>query len=71
MNPAMVTQMLGGMTEKLDEALVFEKQDRGLKISVKFPPDTPPLIETITQAAGFLAMMSQQSGGGSPFGAPN
>lgn len=69
MDPAMATQMLGGAMEKLDEALVFEQQDAALKISVKFPPETPPLIETITQAAGFFAMMSQQSGSGAPFGA--
>ena len=70
MNPAMATQMLGGMVEKMDEVLLFEQQEGSLKISVKFPSDAPPLIETLAQAAGFFAMMSQQSGGGGPFGAP-
>lgn len=70
MDPAMAAQMLGGAVEKMDEALVFEQQEASLKISIKFPPETPPLIETITQAAGFFAMMNQQSGPENSFGTP-
>jgi SLA1 Homology Domain 1 (SHD1) protein len=70
MNPAKAAEMLGGAMEKMDEVLLFEQQGASLKISVKFPPETPPLIQTITQAAGFFAMMNQQSGSEAPFGAP-
>ena len=70
MDPAMAAKMLGGMAEKMDELLVFEQQGAAVKVSVKFPPETPPLVETLVQAAGFFAMMSQQSGGDSPPGAP-
>jgi SLA1 Homology Domain 1 (SHD1) protein len=70
MDPAMATQMLGGAMEKMDEILLFEQQESSLKISVKFPPETPPLIELATKAAESFALMSQLSGSGSPFGAP-
>jgi SLA1 homology domain 1, SHD1 len=70
MNPAKAAEMLGGAMENMDEVLLFEPQGASLKISVKFPPETPPLIQTITQAAGFFAMMNQQSGSEAPFGAP-
>lgn len=68
MNPQMMTQMLGGMAGKLDEALLFEQQEAALKISVKFPSDAPPLAQSLAQLGGLFAMMSQQSGSGSPFG---
>lgn len=41
MNPAMMAQMLGGVAEKMDEALQFEQQEAALKISVKFPSGRP------------------------------
>ncbi len=70
MNPAKAAEMLGGAMENIDELLLFEQQGASLKISVKFPPETPPLIQTITQAAGFFAMMNQQSDSEAPFGTP-
>ncbi len=71
MNPAMMTQMLGGAAKDLDDKLEFKQAEDSLTISVKFPEDTPPLIETVVQRAGFFfAMMNQQSGSGGAFGAP-
>ncbi|MHB8898430.1 MAG: SHD1 domain-containing protein [Thermoguttaceae bacterium] len=67
MDPAMITQMLGGMGDQLDKLLAFEKSESALKISIKFPPNTPPLVETLSQMGSAMAMMSQQSGAG---GAP-
>lgn len=69
LNPAMMAQMMGGMAEKIDESLNFEPVEDTLKISVKFPPDSPPLTQTIMQIGSFVAMMSQ-AGPGGPFGAP-
>ena len=58
MNPAMAAKLLGGVTEKMDETLVLEQQDGSLKISVKFPPDAPPLVQALAQPGGLVAMMS-------------
>ena len=70
MSPAMMMgPMLANMNQQIDEKLSFEPQGSALKIAVKFPADTPPLIDSIMQMAGLFAMMSQQQGG-SPFGAP-
>jgi len=70
MNPAMMAQMLAGMGEKIDEALNFEPLEHALKISVKFPPNSPPLTQTIAQIGSFMAMMSQQSPPGGPVATP-
>lgn len=68
MDPAMMGQMLGGMSEKINETLAFEQAGSALKISVKFPANSPPLVQSMVQMAGFFAMMSQQSGAGGASG---
>ncbi len=59
-NPAVVAQMLGGPNGNIHETLDFQHAGNSLRVSVRFPPGSPPLIQKIVELASVVLKMGSQ-----------